>query len=100
MKRSSLFSKLVPIVFALITVIAGFFAVRSTSGVANSNVPVLLGVIFFLLVIVMGFNAVARKSRLSGDTDCLSARISTNAIGGITLFLIIAGMGTLALRGM
>jgi hypothetical protein len=61
---------------------------------------VVLGIIFFLLVVIMGFNAFARKSRAAGDSESLAARISTNAIGGMTLFLIVAGMGVIAVRGM
>lgn len=100
MSRDSLFSKLVPLVFALLAVVTGFFAIRSTSGMSGSPVPVVLGIIFSLLVLVMGFNSMAKKSRLAGDTKSLSARISANAIGGVTLFLIVLGMGTIALQGM
>lgn len=100
MSRDSLFSKLVPIAFALIVVVTGFFAIRSASGMSGSPVPVLLGIIFSLLVLVMAFNSLAKKSRLSGDTNSLSVKISANAIGGATLFLIVAGMGAIAVNGM
>ncbi|MBU3725727.1 MAG: hypothetical protein FGM18_09500 [Burkholderiaceae bacterium] len=100
MSRRSTFAKLVPVIFALITVIAAFFAIRSQVGVGSSNVPVALGVIFLLLVLLMALNSAARKSRLAGDADCLSVKISNNAIGGATLFFIIAALGTLAVRGL
>ena len=100
MKKSSLFSKLVPIAFALLSVIVAFVMINLAADGPNDNVPVVLGIIFFLLVVIMGFNAFARKSRITGDTDSLAARISTNAIGGMTLFLIVAGMGVIAVRGM
>jgi len=100
MKKGTLFTKLVPIAFALLSVIVAFVMISLASDGPNDNVPVVLGIIFFLLVVIMGFNAFARKSRAAGDSESLAARISTNAIGCMTLFLIVAGMGVIAVRGM
>lgn len=48
MKKSSLFTKLVPIAFALLSVIVAFVMISLASDGPNDNVPVVLGIIFFL----------------------------------------------------
>ncbi len=100
MSRNSWLSSLIPLLFALITVVAGFLVLQSTAGLKGSTVPLIFAGLFILLVLVMSLNSMARRSRKLGDVNAISARISTNAIGGITLFLIIVSLGTIAIRGM
>lgn len=100
MSRKSLFSSLIPLLFALISVVAGFLVLQSVAGLKGSAVPLIFVGLFILLVLFMTFNNMARRSRMSGDTNAISAKISTNAIGGVTLFLIILSLGTIAVRGM
>lgn len=100
MSRNSWLSSLISVLFALITVVAGFFVVQSTAGLKGSAVPLIFAGLFILLVLVMSLNTMARRSRLAGDVNAISAKISANAIGGITLFLIVVSLGTIAIRGM
>lgn len=100
MSRNSWLSSLIPLLFALISVVAGFLILQSAAGIKGSSVPLIFAGLFILLVLVMSVNAMARRHRMSGNTHAISARISTNAIGGITLFLIILSLGTIAIRGM